>query len=56
MGVHAHAGDLISGKISREEVADLVLGALSLPAAANKTFEVRRSEAVDGKGKAMTSR
>ncbi len=48
-----HAGDRVSGKISREEVAALALAAAALPAAANKTVEVRRSEALDGKGKAM---
>ena len=50
------AGDSISGKVSREEVATLVLAAIRLPAAANKTMEVRRSEALDGKGKAMGQR
>lgn len=48
-------GDNISGKISRQEVAKVVAEALNTPFATGKTFEVRRSEAADGKGSAMTS-
>ncbi|GAB4820680.1 hypothetical protein N2152v2_007726 [Parachlorella kessleri] len=51
--LEAHQGDRISGKIGRDEVASLVLAATRLPSAANKTLEVRRSEALDGKGQAM---
>jgi len=44
-------GDIISGAISRSEVASLVTTSLFQPGASGKTFEARRSEAKDGKGK-----
>lgn len=49
-------GDVISGKLSRADAAQVVAAALNNPDAALKTFEVRRSEARDAKGKAMTAR
>ncbi|KIZ06137.1 hypothetical protein MNEG_1822 [Monoraphidium neglectum] len=49
--LEADQGDSISGKVSRAEVALVVAAALASPDAANKTFELRRNEAVDAKGK-----
>jgi hypothetical protein len=49
-------GDRISGKIGRDELAAVVVGACSNPAALNKTVEVRRGEAADAKGVATTAR
>lgn len=46
-------GDLISGKISRDELASVVAAVATSPAAANKSFEVRRHEAADGRGVGM---
>lgn len=37
-------GDVIAGRVSREEVADVVAAALQEPAAAGATFELRRTE------------
>ncbi len=54
--VSVPAGDRISGKVTRSEIASLVASASSLPSAGNKTFEVRRDESVDAKGKEMTPR
>lgn len=48
-----HSGDRITGRISREELASLVVAALGLPAAAQKTMELRRQEATDAAGKTM---
>lgn len=42
-------GDAISGRVSRREVAETVVAALSSPYAAGKTFELRRDEVGDGK-------
>ena len=36
-------GDMISGKVSRFELAQVAVAALSLPEAAGKTFEVSSS-------------
>lgn len=47
-------GDRLTGRISREELAGLLVAALGSPAAAQKTFELRRSEALDGAGKSMS--
>jgi uncharacterized protein YbjT (DUF2867 family) len=54
--LEARQGDAISGKISRAEVAQVVARALGTPLAAGKTFELRRSEARDGRGKGMSER
>lgn len=54
--LEADQGDVISGKVSRAEAAAVIAAALESPDAANKTFELRRSEALDAKGKAMTPR
>jgi hypothetical protein len=47
---------MISGKVARSEAAAVMLAALGSPDSANKTFELRRSEAVDARGKAMGPR
>jgi uncharacterized protein YbjT (DUF2867 family) len=47
------AGDRISGRISREELASVVVAALGAPAAAGKTMELRRQKAMDAAGKKM---
>jgi uncharacterized protein YbjT (DUF2867 family) len=52
--LEASQGDRISGKVSRAEVATVLATALSLPSAARKTFELRRQQAADAKGKEMT--
>eukprot|EP00894_Picocystis_sp_ML_P005065 jgi/Pico_ML_1/55582/g1249.t1 len=54
--LEALQGDKIMGKISREEVAEVVVAALRSPAAVNKTFELRRGESGESKGKSMSSR
>ena len=51
--LEASQGDRISGKVARGDVAAVVAAAAALPAAANKTFEVRRQEAADAQGRAM---
>lgn len=51
--LEADQGDVISGRLTRDEVADVVVAALGSPEAVDKTFEVRRSEAADAAGKAM---
>jgi hypothetical protein len=48
------AGDRISGRISREELASVVVAALGLPAATGKTMELRRQESADAAGKVMS--
>ncbi|KAG1657278.1 hypothetical protein FOA52_005472 [Chlamydomonas sp. UWO 241] len=45
--LEADQGDVISGYMGRDEVADIIVAALSMPEAAHKTFEVRRYEAAD---------
>jgi hypothetical protein len=52
--LEADQGDTISGRVLRSDAAALIVHALATPAAAAKTFELRRSEALDAKGKAMT--
>lgn len=48
---------LLAGtQISRDEAAETVVAALSRPDAAFKSFELRRSEAADAKGKNMSDR
>jgi len=54
--LEALQGDKIMGKISREEVAEVVVAALRSPSAVNKTFELRRGESGESKGKSMSSR
>lgn len=54
--LEADQGDAISGKVSRTEAAELAAVVLSSPDAVNKTFEVRRCEAVDAQGKTMGAR
>jgi uncharacterized protein YbjT (DUF2867 family) len=49
----AEIGDRISGRISREELASVVVAALGAPAAAGTTLELRRQEAMDAAGKKM---
>lgn len=49
----SHAGDRITGRISREELASLTVAALGTPAAAQKTMELRRQESADAAGKTM---
>jgi hypothetical protein len=51
--LEADQGDSLSGYMGRDDVADLIVATLSLPEACSKTFEVRRSEAADRKGKSM---
>jgi len=53
--LEASQGDRISGKLTRSDVAAVVTAATVLPAATDKTFELRRQEALDAQGKAMTS-
>ena len=53
--LEAQQGDRIMGKISREEVAEVVVAALRSPEAVNKTFELRRGESGESKGKRMSS-
>ncbi|KAG2502015.1 hypothetical protein HYH03_000510 [Edaphochlamys debaryana] len=53
----ADQGDVISGMISRDEAAALMAAALNSPEAVGKTFEVRRNEGPESKGKrSMASR
>lgn len=52
--LEADQGDTISGRVLRADAAALIVHALATPDAARKTFELRRSEAADAKGKAMT--
>jgi len=47
-------GDRITGVMSRDDTADVIVAAALTPETVGKTFEVRRSEYIDGKGKAMT--
>jgi hypothetical protein len=54
--LEADQGDLINGKVSRPEAASVVVAALGSPDAAGKTFELRRSEAADARGKEMGPR
>ncbi|KAI8465804.1 MAG: complex I intermediate-associated protein 30-domain-containing protein [Monoraphidium minutum] len=54
--LEADQGDAISGRVSRAEAAALVAAALASPDAADKTFELRRSEAADAAGKPMGPR
>lgn len=54
--LEADQGDVISGKVSRDEAADTVLAVLASPDAAYKTFELRRSEAVDAQNKPMNGK
>ncbi|GLC44733.1 hypothetical protein PLESTB_000970600 [Pleodorina starrii] len=49
--LQADQGDEIIGQISRDEVADCLAMAVAMPEAAGKTFELRRNEAAEGKGK-----
>uniref|UniRef100_A0A7S0RVS8 NAD(P)-binding domain-containing protein n=1 Tax=Chlamydomonas leiostraca TaxID=1034604 RepID=A0A7S0RVS8_9CHLO len=51
--LEADQGDIISGSISRDEAADVLVAALTSPEAVGKTFEVRRGEALDARGKSM---
>ena len=51
--LEASQGDRITGKVARSEIAALVAAAAGLPAAVDKTFEVRRSEAADAQGCSM---
>jgi uncharacterized protein YbjT (DUF2867 family) len=48
--LEAAQGDRLTGKVARAEVAATVAAALASPAAAGKTFELRRSEAADAQG------
>lgn len=49
-----NTGDLVTGRISREELAAVAAAAVGTPASAQKTFELRRQEAADAAGKAMS--
>ena len=49
--LEASQGDRISGKIARSDVANVIGSAVNIPDSAFKTFEIRRSEAVDAQGK-----
>jgi hypothetical protein len=51
--LEASQGDRVSGKVARADVAAVVAAAAGLPAAANKTIEVRRQAAADAQGAAM---
>lgn len=53
--MEASQGDRISGGISRGEVAAAMVAALGSPLAAGKTFELRRNESADSKGKDMSA-
>ncbi|KAL3135711.1 hypothetical protein ABBQ38_006182 [Trebouxia sp. C0009 RCD-2024] len=53
--LEARQGDTISGNISRQELARLVVSALATPEATGKTVEVRRSEAMGDRGKTDTA-
>eukprot|EP00882_Tetradesmus_deserticola_P007943 GHRQ01008363.1.p2 GENE.GHRQ01008363.1~~GHRQ01008363.1.p2 ORF type:complete len:175 (+),score=63.24 GHRQ01008363.1:870-1394(+) len=52
--LEADQGDSLVGVVSRDEAAATVVAALARPEAAGKTLELRRSEAADAKGKAMS--
>jgi hypothetical protein len=52
--LEADQGDVISGRLSRDDAADTVVAALTRPHAARKTLELRRCEAADAQGKVMT--
>ncbi|GBF99199.1 hypothetical protein Rsub_12458 [Raphidocelis subcapitata] len=54
--LEADQGDLISGRVARAEAAAVIVAALGAPDAAGKTFELRRSEAVDAAGRGMGQR
>ncbi|KAG2439443.1 hypothetical protein HXX76_004799 [Chlamydomonas incerta] len=47
----ADQGDVIIGQISREEVAECMAMAANMPESAYKTFELRRNEGPESKGK-----
>ncbi|KAG2445282.1 hypothetical protein HYH02_008749 [Chlamydomonas schloesseri] len=47
----ADQGDVIIGQISREEVAECLAMAANMPESAYKTFELRRNEGPESKGK-----
>ncbi|GFR43419.1 hypothetical protein Agub_g4500 [Astrephomene gubernaculifera] len=49
--LEADQGDVAVGQISREEVAECLTMAVNMPEAVNKTFELRRNEAAESKGK-----
>jgi hypothetical protein len=51
--LEASQGDRISGKVARADVAAAVAAAAGLPAASNKTIEVRRQAAADAQGAAI---
>lgn len=47
--LEAHQGDTIAGRITRDELANLVAAALESPHSQGTTFEVRRDETESGK-------
>ncbi|GIL92972.1 hypothetical protein Vretimale_15467 [Volvox reticuliferus] len=49
--LQADQGDEIVGQISRDEVAECLAMAINMPEATGKTFELRRNEAAESKGK-----
>ena len=46
--VQASQGDTVAGRITREELADLIIASLDSPYSAGTTFEVRRDESDSG--------
>lgn len=52
--LEADQGDTISGYMGRDDVADVILASLNSADACFKTFEVRRAESADSKGKGMS--
>lgn len=52
--LEADQGDVISGKLSRDEAAETVVAALTRADAAYKTLELRQNEAADAQGKPMS--
>ena len=44
-GLYAEQGDNLKGQVGRDAVAELCIQAMNSPAAVNKTFEVRETEA-----------
>ncbi|GIL67255.1 hypothetical protein Vafri_20690 [Volvox africanus] len=49
--LQADQGDEIVGQISRDEVAECLVMAINMPEATGKTYELRRNEAAESKGK-----
>lgn len=54
--LQAAQGDVMAGRITRDELAAMVAAALDSPYAVGKTFEVRRDETESGEGRPSKGR